>query len=245
MESVSECFSCLSNTLKFKMSLYLVLNIASFIIPFLYSFENRMKYIRRWKAVLSGILITAVFFIVWDVIFTKIGVWSFNPRYHAGIEFFDLPIEEWLFFVCIPYASLFIHFAFHYFFPNVALSDKTVKTLYWIVIVVLIPTIVCNYDKLYTTVNYTVLVLLLTYTVFKVPTILNTFFITFLIVLIPFSIVNGILTGSFIEEPVVMYNNAENLGIRLGTIPIEDIGYAFSMLLMSLVLIKKIENSPK
>jgi lycopene cyclase domain-containing protein len=225
------------------MSLYLVLNIASFFVPFLYSFENRMKYIRRWKAVFSAILITAIFFIVWDIIFTKIGVWSFNPRYHAGIEFFDLPIEEWLFFICIPYASLFIHFAFHYFFPTVSLSNKIVKRIYWILIVVLIPTIAFNYDKLYTAINYTVLVLLLTYTVFKVPNVLNTFFITFLIVLIPFSIVNGILTGSFIEEPVVKYNNAENLGIRLGTIPIEDIGYAFSMLLMSLVLIKKIEKN--
>jgi len=225
------------------MSLYLVLNIASFIVPFLYSFENRMKYIRRWKSVFPSILITAVFFIIWDVIFTKIGVWSFNPRYHAGIEFFDLPIEEWLFFFCIPYASLFINFAFQYFFPNVALSNQTVKILYCVLIAILIPTLAFNYDKLYTTVNYTVLVLLLTYTVFKMPTILNTFFISFLIVLIPFSIVNGILTGSFIEEPVVMYNNAENLGIRLGTIPIEDIGYAFSMLLMSLVLIKKIESN--
>ncbi len=81
--------------------------------------------------------------------------------------------------------------------------------------------------------------LVLTYAVFKVPTVLNTFFITFLIILIPFGIVNGILTGSFIAEPVVIYNDTENLGIRLGTIPIEDIGYAFSMLLMSLVLIQK------
>jgi lycopene cyclase domain-containing protein len=107
---------------------------------------------------------------------------------------------------------------------------------------VLLPTILIHYDKLYTAINYSVLVLLLTYTVFKTPTILNTFFITFLIVLIPFSIVNGILTGSFIDEPVVIYNNAENLGIRLGTIPIEDVGYAFSMLLMSVVLIHKIEK---
>lgn len=225
------------------MSLYFFLNIASFIIPFLYSFENRMKYIKRWKAVFLSILISAVFFIVWDIIFTKMGVWSFNPRYHSGIEFFDLPIEEWLFFVCIPYASLFIHFAFHYFYPNVSLSDKTVKIIYWILMMVLLPVIFLHYDKLYTAINYMVLVLLLTYAFFKTPTILSTFFITFLIILIPFALVNGILTGSFIDEPVVSYNNSENLGIRLGTIPIEDVGYAFSMLLMSLILIKKIENN--
>ena len=225
------------------MSLYFFLNIASLLIPFLYSFENRMKYIKRWKSVFSAIIITAIFFIVWDIIFTKIGVWSFNQRYHSGIEFFGLPIEEWLFFICIPYASIFIHFAFHFFYPKVGLSDKTVKIIYWILMVLLLPTIFIHYDKLYTAINYSVLVLLLTYTVFKVPHILNTFFITFLIVLIPFSIVNGILTGSFIDEPVVFYSNVENLGIRLGTIPIEDIGYAFSMLLMSLVLIKKIEKT--
>jgi lycopene cyclase domain-containing protein len=224
------------------MSLYLFLNIASFLIPFLYSFESRMKYIKRWKSVFPAILITATFFIVWDIIFTKIGVWSFNPRYHSGIEFFDLPIEEWLFFICIPYASIFIHFAFHYFYPKVSLSDKTVKNIYWVLILILLPTIVLHYDRWYTVINYSILVLVLTYTVFKVPHILNTFFITFLIVLIPFSIVNGILTGSFIDEPVVSYNDNENLGIRLGTIPIEDIGYAFSMLLMSLVFIKKIEK---
>ena len=224
------------------MSLYLILNIASLIIPFLYSFDNRMKYIKRWKAVFSAIILTAIFFIIWDIIFTKMGVWSFNPRYHSGIEFFELPIEEWLFFICIPYASIFIHFAFHYFFPAVYLSDKTVRIIYWILMAILLPTILFNFDKWYTEINYSVLVLILTYTVFRVPNILNTFFITFLIVLIPFTIINGILTGSFIDEPVVSYNDAENLGIRLGTIPIEDIGYAFSMLLMSLVLIKKIEK---
>ena len=224
------------------MSLYLFLNIASFLVPFVYSFDSRMNYAKRWKSVITGIIITAILFIVWDIIFTKIGVWSFNLRYHSGIEFFDLPIEEWLFFICIPYASIFIHFAFHYFFPKVYLSDKSVRVIYLVLMMVLLPTIALHYDRWYTVVNYSFLVLVLTYTVLKVPHILNTFFITFLIILIPFSLINGILTGSFIDEPVVFYNNAENLGIRLGTIPIEDIGYAFSMLLMSLVLIKKIEK---
>jgi lycopene cyclase domain-containing protein len=224
------------------MSLYFFLNLGSLVIPFLYSFEKRMKYIKRWKAVFFAIIIVAIFFIIWDIIFTKMGVWWFNPRYHSGVEFFDLPIEEWLFFICIPYASIFIHFAFHFFYPKVSLSGKTVKIIYWILMAILLPTIFIHYHKLYTAINYIILVLLLTYTVFKVLHILDTFFITFLIILIPFFLVNGILTGSFIDEPVVYYNNAENLGIRLGTIPIEDIGYAFSMLLMSLILIKKIEN---
>jgi lycopene cyclase domain-containing protein len=40
-------------------------------------------------------------------------------------------------------------------------------------------------------------------------------------VLIPFLIVNGLLTSI----PVVIYNDNENLGIRIYTIPIEDTVY--------------------
>ncbi|MGI4728320.1 MAG: lycopene cyclase domain-containing protein, partial [Janthinobacterium lividum] len=47
--------------------------------------------------------------------------------------------------------------------------------------------------------------------------------------LIPFYIVNGILTS----VPIVSYNNAENLAIRVGTIPVEDHFYLMSLLLMN------------
>jgi lycopene cyclase domain-containing protein len=81
--------------------------------------------------------------------------------------------------------------------------------------------------------------LLLAYSFITRNEILQKFYITFLIILIPFLIVNGILTGSFIEGEVVWYNNEENLGIRLFTIPIEDVFYAFSMLFANLILIEK------
>jgi len=55
-----------------------------------------------------------------------------------------------------------------------------------------------------------------------------------LVMLIPFFIVNGILTGSFIDNEIVWYNNDENLGIRLFTIPVEDTIYAFTLILTNL-----------
>jgi len=197
-----------------------------------------MRFINRWKSVFFSISVTAFFFIIWDIIFTKIGVWKFNPRYHSGINFFELPIEEWLFFFCIPYSSLFIHFAFKYFYPKTFLLDKYLKIIVLTLILILFLTVIFNHNKLYTFINYTLLLVLLILSYLKFKSILSTFFISFLIILIPFCIVNGILTGSFIDEPVVIYNNYENLGIRLGTIPIEDIGYAFNLLIMSLIIIE-------
>jgi len=57
--------------------------------------------------------------------------------------------------------------------------------------------------------------------------------------------VNGILTGSGIEQPVVWYNNAETIGIRLSTIPIEDFFYAMLMILLSITIAEKLESVSK
>ena len=61
----------------------------------------------------------------------------------------------------------------------------------------------------------------------------------YLFLLIPFFIVNGILTGTGLEAPIVWYNNQENLGVRLLTIPIEDAFYGFELILLNVFFYEK------
>lgn len=222
--------------------LYLLLNLATLSIPFAYSFEKRMYFIKWWKQVFLAIAITTTIFIIWDIIFTKNGVWGFNSDYLIGINIINLPIEEWLFFICIPYASIFTHYALKYFFPTIGFNRKTTTFITISLIVILLAVIAFNVDKAYTFWNYSLWIVILVYSLLTKNRELQTFYITFLVILIPFFIVNGILTGSFIENEVVWYNNDENLGIRLFTIPIEDIGYGFSMLFLSIILIEKFKS---
>jgi lycopene cyclase domain-containing protein len=224
------------------MSLYLFLNIASFIVPFAYSFEKKMRFIKWWKSVFLSLFIVAFFFLVWDVIFTRIGVWGFNPMYHVNLTILGLPLEEILFFICIPYASIFTHYAVGYFFPNLQLSKKVTFYITIVLFFIAVFVLILNTDKWYTLVNFSVFAGLLAYSIFARNTILQKFYLTFLVILIPFFIVNGILTGSFIHQEVVWYNNAENLGIRLFTVPVEDAFYAFSMLFANLILIEKFKK---
>ena len=225
------------------MYLYLLLNLGSLSIPLLYSFHKKMKFIKQWKSVLLSITIVAVFFIVWDVIFTANGVWGFNNTYHLSFLLAGLPVEEVLFFFCIPYASVFIHYSLEYFKPSLMLSEKTTKLITLLLVLILVLVLIFNSDRLYTSVNYTLLIFALLLGLFFGNQLLRRFYISFLIILIPFFIVNGILTGSMIAEPVVWYNNAENLGIRLFTIPIEDIGYAFNMLFLVVFINEKLKQS--
>lgn len=224
------------------MFLYLILNIASISIPLAYSFNKKMRFIQHWKAVLLSLTIMATIFLIWDAIFTKNGVWGFNPEYHLPFTLLEMPIEEWLFFFCIPYASVFIHYALEYFRPQLLLSKTFTRIVSIVFIGILIPVIYLNADKDYTFVNYTLVILVLLVGLFSGLQHLQRFYIAFLIILIPFFIVNGILTGSGLEEPVVWYNNAENLGIRLATIPIEDIGYAFTLLFGNVLLIERFKG---
>ncbi len=222
--------------------LYLWINLLSFIVPFIFSFYPKANFSRKWKFVLPAITITAILFITWDALFTKLGVWGFNPRYTMGIDVFGLPVEEILFFFCIPYACLFTYFALN----NLIEKDHLLpfhEIISSLLIILLLVFGSYFIDRLYTGTTFILTGFFLAFLLLKLRArFMGRFYLAFAVLVIPFLIVNGVLTGSFIEEPVVWYNNEENMGIRLGTIPPEDLVYAMLMILLSVTIWEKLED---
>lgn len=224
------------------MSLYFTLLLCSIFFPFVLSFDRKVAFYKKWPALIPAIGIVAFVFIVSDVFLSSKGVWGFNPAYHSNLIIFHLPIEEWLFFILIPYASLFIHISMAAYFPKLVLSSKLTSWISYALIVGLVFLVIFNFEKTYTTYISIKLIAVLIWSLYDKREATRRFFISFLIILLPFALIDGILTGSFIEGEVVWYNHAENLGIRLFTIPVEDFLYGFTLLLAGLLFFNRFQK---
>lgn len=225
------------------MSLYLWLNIFTFGTLFL-SFDKKVAFYKYFSSLAVAIVLTAFVFIPWDSYFASIGVWGFNPEYLMGISFFHLPVEEWLFFITVPFACTFIHYVLIAYFKN-PFDNKSIH-LIWNSIAILILIIgLINYKQFYTctaSVGASISVLLINR---FAPAFMRQFTFTYFICLLPFLLVNGILTGSFTPKPIVWYNEIHIFGLRIFTIPVEDTVYNLMLLLMSVYLTHVFYNRKK
>jgi len=61
---------------------------------------------RRPRRLVGAVLPPAALFLLWDVVATERGTWSFNPTYVTGTRILGLPLEELAFFVVIPLCGL-------------------------------------------------------------------------------------------------------------------------------------------
>jgi lycopene cyclase domain-containing protein len=224
------------------MYLYLTLLLFSVAIPFALSFDKKLRFYKMWNSVLPSILIIGVIFIAGDIVITKAGMWGFNPAYHSRIVIMGLPLEEWLFFIFIPYASIFLHFVIVCYFPRLFPGNLFVRIVSVSLIVFLLLVIAFNYSKTYTLISCIMLIITLALALLNKSQVLNKYFVSFLVIFIPFFIVNALMSGTLIPDEIVWYNNAAILGIRLFTIPVEDIGYAFCLILLNLLLINRFQN---
>jgi len=211
---------------------YLLINFLSVLFPFILSFDKRVAFHKSWKFVWPGILITGALFLFWDVIFTIDNVWSFNPKYIVGISILGLPLEEVLFFLTVPFACTFIYACLNHYLKR-QIDIRLTRIISNIIIIFSIVILTFYHHRIYTRVSFTLVafLLILLQFILKVRW-LNRFYVAFLVSLLPFYIINGILTSL----PVVIYNNAQNMGFRIGAIPFEDHFYLMALLLMNIGL---------
>lgn len=220
---------------------YLLINFLTVVFPVLLSFDKRVAFHKSWKHIWPGMAITGLVFLFWDVLFTLKGVWFFNDNYIVGIRFWGLPLEEILFFLTVPFSCIFIYACLNYY-VKWSMSHDIAKWLSNLMIVLSIVMFTTYTNRLYTTVTFGLLFVLIIAAQYGFKWgWLPRFFMAYIVSLLPFYIVNGILTS----VPIVLYNNAENIGKRVGTIPFEDHFYSLALLLMNVAFFEYFKNKRK
>lgn len=225
--------------------LYLLLDALTLFVPLTRSFENKIAYYKSFGSLFKAIAITGFIFIIWDVAFTHFGIWGFNQRYLVGISIFLLPIEEWLFFLVVPFSCVFIYRVLNYFLSDTKsrlLQQQIPAFLVWFPLGVA----VLNYQRVYTFIAFILLGLFMGWHHYiNKTTWMGNFIRAYGIILLPFLLVNSVLTGSWIDEPIVWYNDLHHLGKRIGTIPMEDAFYGLLLILMNVTLYEFFELKRK
>ena len=209
---------------------YLFLNLFTLVPVLVFSFDRKLRFVEKWKSAIPGILGIGLFFTVWDYYFTYHKIWQFNPSYVLDFRLFLMPIEEYFFFLFTPFACLFIYESLNqYYKPNWLQHISKPLTLF--ILILSVGICLSNTDKTYTFINFLILSIVLSGAFLCMsPKILGQFWLAFSVHLIPFWIVNGVLTSC----PVLIYDDNENLKLRLGTIPLEDHAYSLILFLSNL-----------
>jgi lycopene cyclase domain-containing protein len=210
-------------------SLYLWINIVTILGPLALSFDKRVAVHKVWKHFLTAMLMTSAIYLIWDVIFTALGIWHFNPEYVTGFYIINLPWEEIFFFVAVPYACLFIYACLRHYLPKIEHRNMG-RLISLLLLSFSIGMVVLHYNKLYTAVTFSLLAFtILNQLLVTRGSYITHLYVAWLISVIPMFVVNGLLTGL----PILIYENTENMGIRIPSflpgmqygIPLEDFFY--------------------
>ena len=230
---------------------YLYIDLGAILVPLIASFHPKLQFDRRWFAFWPANIACGLLFLLWDAWFTQSGIWGFNEAYTMGWQLGNLPVEEALFFVCIPYACIFSYHCIRLLWLKQPPGFRFSLRVSQVLSILLALAALIWHDRAYTLLTAVLLLVFITYTVFlkKLPW-MGALYITYGLMLLPFAAVNGLLTGSWTSEPVVWYNPREIIGLRLLTIPVEDIFYGLLMvgsnaLLYEYFLLKRAQLQPK
>lgn len=216
--------------MEFKNLSYLLILIGILAVALLFSFDKKYTLPRKIKYMVPAIIFTGAIFIIIDLRFEQLAIWRFNSEFTLGINILNLPVEEWLYFISVPFlgVSLYEYLNFrlaNFEYPKVFLA----LSLFLLILFAIVAYV--SRQKLYPFFMFFLLAIYLGYTIFRERFLkhLTKFYLAFFILLLPFFIISGLLTAL----PIIEYNPDYNLGIRLFSIPLENFVSLFLLLLMN------------
>jgi len=212
------------------MSAYLLIDIWIIIGPLLLSLNPRFRFDHHLKPLLFSIAVVGAIFIAWDSLVTWRGDWSFNTGFVYPIRCLNLPLEELLFFMVVPFSCLFLYRGLQKYLPPKPISYPTTYNY-------LLALFFIGLAWIWQARVYTALVMLAVGLLF----ILQATYFKKTFEQLSYWIWLGMVTGLFLifnyyltAGPIVIYNPEAILNLRLLTIPIEDLFYNYLLLTLYL-----------
>lgn len=211
---------------------YFLLDAGTILFPLVLAFDRKVHYWRRFRFLVPAIVLPLLLFAAWDWLFTEAGIWSFSDAFTLGLKLGPLPLEEWAFFVAVPFGCLFIYDCLNRWLPWDYDGPWVRRGTLWAIGIVLFLGLLF-YERLYSSVTAAAFALAwgLQLGLFGWKWA-GRIWRAWAVCQLPFFTVNGVLTSL----PVVMYNDAFNLGLRIGSIPVEDTFYGMTLFLLNVTM---------
>ncbi len=233
--------------------LYLTVDLAVLAIPLAFSFDRKVRFVRFWPALFPAIAVMMALFIPWDIAFTERGIWGFNADYLSGVWIAGIPLEEWLFFICIPYACVFTYESLKHYVPTAPLANAALPATILLAVASTAMALAMS-DRYYIATTAALNALLcggLALAAARQPAVRewnHRLWFAYLPLLVPFILSNGVLTGlrfwqypslnrdvQGISDQIVWYNNDHNLQLRIFSMPVDDLFYGFLMIALTVI----------
>ena len=212
---------------------YLFLQLIYLVVPVVLSFKSNMRFTFRLRYLIPAVVFSGAIFVMWNMRFDQLGIWNYNPDYITGIYLVNVPVEEWVSFLLIPFSVAYI-----FDWLKIKLEKFGQQNIFVAISLLLFAGLgILAYffrRNMFSFFTFFLTAIYLGYTVFRNRFKKNyaVFYAAFGITLFPFlvvSIISGLL-------PVISYNTDHIMGIALFAIPIERFFYLFLMLLITLTI---------
>ena len=218
---------------------YLLFNLVVIAVPVACQFIRPIKSVSQWRLKLFVSVIVMIPYVIWDTLVAD-SHWQFSAAYILGFRLFGLPIEEWFFFITVPFGCLLV-------WETLPQADRWVARLRFLrhISSILFAALPMGLWVFSTGKQYTGLVLCCFGLVGLADRLLKTDLLLRPKTYLYLAIVSGLIlvfNGYLTARPVVVYGEAYQMSYRIWTIPIEDFGYGFTLMLFNAMLYEKLRN---